>query len=281
MRAVGPCVAARGGPRTVAAGCSGSSPPAASRRRDHRVYAARLAQIDVHRAGRALRGRPTRARRSVQLRRFLRPRHPDPPRAHRPTCSPPRTRRTWPRSVDGGLVSGHPVDVRRQHPDDRRPRRATRRHRRHSPDLAKPGVQVVVCAPQVPCGAATEKVEKADRRHAGAGQRGILGHRRPRQGHLRGGRRRARLRHRRRRAPATRSRAIAFPESRQAVNIYPIAVLQQARTRSTAQRFVDLVTGPQGQRRARRRGVRRTRERCGHGRARCRRAAGLDLRCPR
>ena len=28
-------------------------------------------------------------------------------------------------------------------------------------DLAKPGVKVVVCAPQVPCGAATEKVEKA------------------------------------------------------------------------------------------------------------------------
>ena len=28
-------------------------------------------------------------------------------------------------------------------------------------DLAKPGTQVVVCAPQVPCGSATEKVEKA------------------------------------------------------------------------------------------------------------------------
>ncbi|HCB56736.1 MAG TPA: molybdate ABC transporter substrate-binding protein, partial [Arthrobacter bacterium] len=28
-------------------------------------------------------------------------------------------------------------------------------------DLAKPGVKVVVCAPQVPCGAATETIEKA------------------------------------------------------------------------------------------------------------------------
>ena len=28
-------------------------------------------------------------------------------------------------------------------------------------DLATPGAQVVVCAPQVPCGSATEKVEKA------------------------------------------------------------------------------------------------------------------------
>ncbi|MDQ3788161.1 MAG: molybdate-binding protein, partial [Actinomycetota bacterium] len=28
-------------------------------------------------------------------------------------------------------------------------------------DLAKEGVVVVVCAPQVPCGAATEKVEQA------------------------------------------------------------------------------------------------------------------------
>ena len=28
-------------------------------------------------------------------------------------------------------------------------------------DLAKPDLKVVVCAPQVPCGAATEKIEKA------------------------------------------------------------------------------------------------------------------------
>ena len=74
-------------------------------------------------------------------------------------------------------------------------------------DLAKPDLKVVVCAPQVPCGAAAEKIEQATgvtltpvseepdvKSDAG-------------QGHLRGRRRRAGLRHRRRPRPGTRCRA--------------------------------------------------------------------------
>ena len=51
-------------------------------------------------------------------------------------------------------------------------------------DLAKDGVNVVVCAPEVPCGAATVKVEEATGVDIAAGQRGAVGHRRPGQGHL-------------------------------------------------------------------------------------------------
>jgi molybdate transport system substrate-binding protein len=41
--------------------------------------------------------------------------------------------------------------------------------------------------------------------------------------------------------------AVAFPESADAVNTYPIAVLQQSTNPDLARKFVDLVTGEQGQ----------------------------------
>jgi molybdate transport system substrate-binding protein len=41
--------------------------------------------------------------------------------------------------------------------------------------------------------------------------------------------------------------AIPFPESSGAVNTYPIAVLNESTNLAAAQKFVDLVTGPQGQ----------------------------------
>ena len=64
-------------------------------------------------------------------------------------------------------------------------------------DLAAPGVKLVICAPEVPCGAATVKVEEASRRHADARQRGVVGHGRARQGALGRGGCRPGLRHRR------------------------------------------------------------------------------------
>ena len=62
-------------------------------------------------------------------------------------------------------------------------------------DLAKDGVNVVVCAPEVPCGAATVKARGGHRRDPDPGERGAVGHRRAGQGDLRRGGRRARLRH--------------------------------------------------------------------------------------
>lgn len=62
--------------------------------------------------------------------------------------------------VDAGLVHGDPVDFAANTltivtaPGNPK-------HITSFADLTKPGISVVVCAPQVPCGAATEKVEKA------------------------------------------------------------------------------------------------------------------------
>jgi len=40
---------------------------------------------------------------------------------------------------------------------------------------------------------------------------------------------------------------VPFPESSGAVNTYPIAVLKASKNPAAAQKFVDLVSGPEGQ----------------------------------
>ena len=103
--------------------------------------------------------------------------------------------------------------LRHQHPRDRRAARTTRPASRRSRTSRSPDVKVVVCAPEVPCGAAAQTVEEAAGVEHRAGQRGAVGDRRARQGHHRRGRRRPGLRHRRhrgrrrgRRASRSRSR---------------------------------------------------------------------------
>lgn len=113
-------------------------------------------------------------------------------------------------------------------------------------DLDKPGVNLVVCAPAVPCGSATEKVEKAtgvtlapvseessvtdvlNKVVSGEADAGLV--------------------------YVTDVRAvgdevigISFPEAGEAENTYPIAVLQDAPQPDLAREFVELVTGPTGQ----------------------------------
>lgn len=75
-------------------------------------------------------------------------------------------------------------------------------------DLNRPGVSVVVCAPQVPCGSATEKVE---------------------------------------RATGTELNKVTTGQADVAVNTYPIAVLKDAPKPDLAKKLVDLVTGEHGQ----------------------------------
>lgn len=113
-------------------------------------------------------------------------------------------------------------------------------------DLAQPGLQVVVCAPQVPCGSATEKVEKAtgvqlnpvseesqvtdvlNKVTSGQADAGLV-YVTDAQG------------------AGDKVTAVAFPESAEAVNTYPIAVLKQSKQPDLARTFVDLVTGEAGQ----------------------------------
>jgi molybdate transport system substrate-binding protein len=113
-------------------------------------------------------------------------------------------------------------------------------------DLARSGVKVVVCAPQVPCGAATQKVETGTRVDispvseensvtdvlnkvtSGEADAGLV-YATDVQG------------------AGDKVTGIAFPESGDAVNSYPIAVLSGSDRAALAQQFVDLVTGADGQ----------------------------------
>ena len=112
-------------------------------------------------------------------------------------------------------------------------------------DLDKPGLNVVACAPQVPCGSATEKVEQAtkvalnpvseessvtdvlNKVTTGQADAGLvyvtdaLG-------------------------AGDKVAKVDFPEAAAAVNTYPIAVLKTAADAAAARKFVDLVTGESG-----------------------------------
>lgn len=113
-------------------------------------------------------------------------------------------------------------------------------------DLAGPGLAVVVCQPPVPCGAATQQVEDRTgvRLHpvseepnvtdvlnkvtTGQADAGVV----YRTDAMNAGEKVA---------------AVEFPESADAVNTYPIGVLEGAGQPGPAQQFVDLVTGEAGQ----------------------------------
>lgn len=113
-------------------------------------------------------------------------------------------------------------------------------------DLARPGVKTVVCAPQVPCGAATRKVQDAtgvelqpvseessvtdvvNKVRSGEADAGVVY-----RTDVRGA--------------GGAVRGITFPAAIRAVNVYPIAALSDSENTELAQRFLDLVTGPDGQ----------------------------------
>jgi molybdate transport system substrate-binding protein len=112
-------------------------------------------------------------------------------------------------------------------------------------DIAQPGVATVVCAPQVPCGAATAAVEAA----AGvdiapvseeSSVTDVLGK-------VRSGEADAGLVYVTDVVAAGDSvLGIAFPESAQAVNVYPIAPVAGSRNLEAGRAFIDFVTGTDG-----------------------------------
>jgi molybdate transport system substrate-binding protein len=113
-------------------------------------------------------------------------------------------------------------------------------------DLTQPGLTVVVCAPQVPCGSAAEKVEKAtgvqlnpaseesqvtdvlNKVTTGQADAGLV-YVTDAQG------------------VGDKVTAVSFPEASQAVNTYPIAALKQSKAPDLAQKFIGAVTGEAGQ----------------------------------
>ncbi|MGO4443572.1 molybdate ABC transporter substrate-binding protein [Mycobacterium sp. 2YAF39] len=113
-------------------------------------------------------------------------------------------------------------------------------------DLNQLELSVVVCAPQVPCGSATEKVEQSTgvqlnpvseesqvtdvlgKVTSGQADAGLV-YVTDAQG------------------AGDKVTAVAFPESADAVNIYPIGVLEQSKNQDLASKFVEAVTGEEGQ----------------------------------
>ncbi|HSP38319.1 MAG TPA: molybdate ABC transporter substrate-binding protein [Frankiaceae bacterium] len=113
-------------------------------------------------------------------------------------------------------------------------------------DLAKPGAKVVLCAAQVPCGTASQKVEqltgttikpvseessvtdvltKVTSGEADAGLVYVTDAK----------------------GAGSAVQAIDFPESAKAVNTYPAVVLTASKQPQLARQFEDYITGPQGQ----------------------------------
>jgi molybdate transport system substrate-binding protein len=113
-------------------------------------------------------------------------------------------------------------------------------------DLAKPGVKLVVCAPQVPCGAATGAVEKATGTTlAPASEESsvtdVLGK-------VTAGEADAGLVYvTDLKSAAGRVEGVAFPEAAGAVNSYPAAVLSNTKNSANARAFLELIGSPKGQ----------------------------------
>ena len=112
-------------------------------------------------------------------------------------------------------------------------------------DLVEPGLRLVVCAPQVPCGAATQTVASS----AGLTLSPVSEENAVTDvlGKVVSGEADAGLVYRTDVAGAGDTvKGIAFPEAALAVNSYPIALLAGSQHPLTAQAFIDFVTGPVG-----------------------------------
>lgn len=148
--------------------------------------------------------------------------------------------------LDAGLLSGDPVNFASNTLTIVTPK-GNPKNIASFADLASPGTTVVVCAPQVPCGSATQKVEDAtgtDLRPVSeeSSVTDVLGK-------ITSGQADAGLVYVTDAESAGDAVAsVPFPESNDGVNTYPIAVLKDSKNAETARKFVDLVTGPEGQR---------------------------------
>ena len=147
-------------------------------------------------------------------------------------------------TVDEGLVAGNPVDFASNtltivttpgNPDGIT----------SFADLANPDVLTVICAPQVPCGAATAAVETATGTTVPAVSEessvtDVLGK-------VTSGQADAGLVYVTDAAGAGEAvTTVPFEESREAVNTYPIATLSGSGNQNTARAFTEFVAGPVG-----------------------------------
>ena len=113
-------------------------------------------------------------------------------------------------------------------------------------DLARPGVRTVICAAQVPCGAATKTLEQetGTTLHPVSEESSVTDV----LGKVVSGEADAGLVYVTDvRAAGDKVQEIPFPESARAVNTYPIAAVRTGRNKDLAAAFMETVTGPDGQ----------------------------------
>jgi molybdate transport system substrate-binding protein len=113
-------------------------------------------------------------------------------------------------------------------------------------DLAKPGVKVAVCAPEVPCGAATAQMETV----TGVTLKPVSEEQSVTDvlGKVTSGEADAGLVYVTDVAGAgSKVKGITFPQSGKVVNTYPIVALKDSKHADLAQEFEDMVTGRTGQ----------------------------------
>jgi molybdate transport system substrate-binding protein len=113
-------------------------------------------------------------------------------------------------------------------------------------DLAKPGINVVICQQPVPCGAATQRIENSTGVHLNPVSEelsvsDVLNK-------VTTGQADAALVYvTDAKSAKDKVATVNFPEAAGAVNVYPIGVLKRAPQSTTAQKFVTLVTSDAGQ----------------------------------
>ena len=113
-------------------------------------------------------------------------------------------------------------------------------------DLAKPDLKVVVCAPQVPCGSATQQVEKA----TGVNLKPVSQEPDVRSALSKvatGDADAALVYVTDVKSSGGKVEGVDFPDASKALNQYPIALLKNAPHADLADKFVALVRGPDGQ----------------------------------
>ncbi len=113
-------------------------------------------------------------------------------------------------------------------------------------DLAKPGLNVVICQQPVPCGAATQRVEDSTgvRLNPVSEELSVT----DALNKVTSGQADAALVYvTDAKSAGGKVATVNFPEAAGAVNVYPIGVLKKAPLGTQAQKFVDLVTSPTGQ----------------------------------
>lgn len=114
-------------------------------------------------------------------------------------------------------------------------------------DLARPDVTELVCAPQVPCGAATEEIEQATNIELSPASeepdvRSVLAKVQAKEADA------GLVYITDARSAAGTVEQINFPEAKDAVNVYPIAAIDGAPRAALAEAFVAFILGPAGQR---------------------------------